>query len=417
MPIVEALELGRAAGVRRVFVAGDPQLPTAVQREAPAGVHVFVDGRYPTIGDGEVSVHYLAQWFGEGCSAPDGSEMWQHLAAMLREAWRDPRLVLLSNPAATGLDLWARTIRGKEWPVMSAEAQTIVRRATGQGRIEMFPRPSSIAPGELVRLHEYDMRLAYMAGVRSLPIGEPRRVGGMSDRYAKGRYLVTFTAGAQSSPGILAVADEGSGGYSWPASSERPVWTTGEELDLALQYGYSVAIHEGWEWDQTGDPLRLWSERLIDLYAAGGELRPALRSIMLHTIGALHGAARRVTMIGDELPADRDVKRARQRSGGGWSWVELRPPRNPTTAHPEWTTTIWARARRRLLDNGAGAGMLHVPAGELVAARTDAYFTIAPIELAGATERAGSYRLKSISGRVPWPANAGALLATKGETQ
>lgn len=410
--------MGQRGGIRRVFVAGEPQLPTAVQREAPPGAHVFVDGRYPTIGDGDVSVHYLAQWFGEQCSAPDGSDMWHHLGKMLSDAWRDPKLTLLSNPAATGLDLWARTIRGKQWPVMSAASQELVRRATGQGRIEMFPRPSSIGPGELVRLHEYDMRLAYMAGVRNLPIGEPRRVGEMSSRYARGRYLVTFDAGElHGLPGVIAVAEEGSGGYSWPRRSDRAVWTTGEELELARQHGYRVEVVEGYEWESDGDPLRLWSVRLTDLYSVGAELRGALRAIMLHTIGALHGAARRVTMIGDELPADRDVRRARQRSEVGWSWVEMRPPKNPTTAHPEWTTTIWARARRRLLDNGGGAGMLHVPAGELVAARTDAYFTTAPQPITHAGTRAGTYRLKSISEPVPWPANAGALLASKGATQ
>lgn len=418
MPIAEALEVGRGAGVERVFVAGEPQLPTAVLREAPAGVHVFVDGHYPTIGDGAVSVHYLGQWFGDQCAAPDGAEMFEHLSAILRESWRDPRLTVFSNPAATGLDLWARTIRGKAWPVMSSASQELVRRSTGQGRIEMFPRPSSIGPAELVRLHEYDMRLAYMAGVRSLPIGEPARCGEMSSPYAAGRYLVTFEAPAELADraGIIAVAEEGGrgGGYSWPASSPRPVWTTGEELELARRWGYRCEVLEGFEWQQSADPLRLWSERLTDLYATAGELRGALRSIMLHTIGALHGAPRRVTMTGAELPTDRAIDRARTRREGGWTWIEWRAPKNPATAHPEWTTTIWARARRRLLDNGQGAGMLHVPAGELVAARTDSYLTIAPQPIAGGTTRPGSFRLKSVSEPAPWPANSGALLATRG---
>lgn len=410
MPLAEALALGERAGVQRVFVAGAAQTPGVVIAEAPSGAHVFADGHYPTIARNGVSVHYLAQWFGETTEAPIGRELFAELGEHLGRLWGDPRFVLYSNPAATGVDLWARTIRGKSWPVLLPADQTAVREATGQGRIELFDRPPTISERQRVTLYEYDMRLAYLAGLRRLPIGDPHPVAEMSGAYAQGRYRVAFTAPPRLSCGILAVRHQGDRSATrWPAEGEA--WATGEELSLARQWGYRCEVLEGFEWARTGDPMRLWAERLVEFHRGAAELRGAVRAIMLHTIGALHGAPRKVTGTGAEPPPE--AINVRPQRGGGWSWATMKQPARPDLVHPEWTTTVWARARRRLLDNGRGVGMLHIAPGGLVAARTDAFLTVAPVDVSGEGEAPGSFRLKTRSEAVPWPADVGQLMAAR----
>lgn len=394
-----------------VMVCGPVPGVAELERYAQHGWTVHADGRYPVLRDRDsgTTVRWAAAWFGEGVTVDEADATWSALERWIGSVFGYGARPI-GNPATTGRDLWLRSIpEGRAWPCVSPAVGAWIRSTGGQGRVELRPPASEVVP----MLVEYDMRFAYAACLRELPIGEPVEWSGAFDPWKRGRYLVSWEApDGWRAPGILRSA--GDGGVSWPLSGSG--WVDAVELDLAMRHGWRVEIEAGRVWDETGDPFRGWLRPFVDAYnTAGPRWRFALRSIVLHTIGAMFGADRSVTRMGDAPPAD--AEGLQLLTSGSWRWIEREPAVWPETHHPEWTTTVWARARTRLLSApgvGQRTGALHVPDGcEVVAFRTDAvYLTADPGWLDdGAIGR--FVHKRTVAGGA-WPRSTAALMALRG---
>jgi hypothetical protein len=382
---------GRPRRGRRVFVVGKPMSASDVQvQSARTATHVYARGqRYPSVRLGHgCTVSYAALWFGESEYSPaDAATCWEWLTRALQGDWTDDRtLRLLATPATTGRDLWARTLDRVGFPVMSPEAQGCIRPTAGQGRMQCFPRD-----GQLRGMHEYDARMAYVALMDELPVGEPLWLPGTELRdllneqpYTEGRYDVTWQAprGWQH-PGILAAHDDGPNDWCWPTQGRG--WAGGAELLLARREGWDVTFHGGWVWQAKASPLRVWRNRLLRVLKRSEVLpdphrrmiRFAVRAILLHTIGAFYGSPHWVTEQG-EYPPD-NARRVRALANGQLTWERPQAAAWPQMVHPEWTVTLWGRARARLMKGHRGAtGALTIHPDKLVAFRTDAVYTTEP---------------------------------------
>ena len=420
-----------AKNAERVYVIGRPPAAREILAATTGlGARIYLDGHFPLIVAGGKSVTWSGSWFGDAghYSPADASDVFATLGELISGRWKGDTPELLQTPATTGRDLWLRTIPpATSYPVLSAELQTLVRAGAGQGRIETLPGSGPVV------LHEYDARLAYVALTRRMPVGTPTViVGGDAELwlaqfpYSPARVLCSWSvpAGWGNRPGILPV-HAGATGWRWPATGAAgPSWVESSELAVARQYGWPVEIHAVIGWEQTGDVFRTWQERLLAVMAAGAEryasdatraalFRSAVRSMLLHTLGSMHGAPHKVTGEGTTPPDNAEGIRAAGR--GRYVWWQNRPPAWPELVHPEWSATIWGRARARLLSAPGETGALNLSAGSVVAFRTDAIYTSRVTGWDALDDgAAGRYRLKSVTPMDEWPANGTDILAAKG---
>lgn len=367
----------------------------------------YLEGEHPALrftrpDGGALELLRAAAYFGEGrYSAATARAAWELLEAELQRDWRT--LNLLSSPSATGREALLQSLpRGSSWPTLPLELQSLIRRTSGQGRIQLVDgRPATIP-----QLVAYDGRLMYAALCWGLPgAGEHRRTTEYLG-HTRARYYATAgvprdwaRACACGAPGheglgLLGYADASQTGWEYPAEPGRTFsgWWDGAEVAIALAHGWAFRFHTALVFNPyTGrGPLDTWAQRLVAVRerlamltrGAAGEETPAMlafnavRAILLHAIGALHGAPHKATrslpieQAGD-VPADaRDLRVEHDRivwaEYGGAGWPEL--------SHPEWSAAIWARARARLLHGPLETGALHVPAGDVLAFRTDALY-------------------------------------------
>lgn len=410
---------------RREFLVTAEPAPHVEQLAALArqGWAVAADGRWPTLRRSGTTVRWLGAWTSGRLMEPGAAEaLWRMVETTAAGVAPGGRPI--GAPGTTGRDLWLRLIpAGAEFPCVSDETGRALRATSGQGRMEVLRAPA----GEQVRrLVEYDARLAYLGALSELPLGEPVRMDGPeaerwqgANPYGRARYHVTWSAPAGwNRPGILSEFGE------WPTTGQG--WADGSEVALAQAFGWRVRFEPGaFVWERTCSPFRAWSDRLVRVMAApprGADAaiwRAVWRSVALHTIGAMHGADRKITRFG---PADQapDDGSARHIGAGVARWVQTAPALWPETHHPEWTSTIWSRARARLLDAPAGRGVrvgaLHVAPGEVVAFRTDAVYLRSPAEWPD-DGGVGRFRLKSdvtLPDPVRWPASQAELLRIVG---
>lgn len=401
--------IGPAPGVAelRAIVGGDPGpgwAAAAHHLRLPAPVLRFRRDTGATL-----EVHRAASYFGEGDYTPsEAREARNLLRALVRGAFNEGEL--LTTPASTGRYLLARSISGdREWPVLELETQNYIRGPRGQGRIEMFGRTGD-AP-----LVQYDARLAYGALCSNLPAGEPRRdhVDLFAGWRAPGRYRVRFGvprrwerececgAPGHAGIGLLPVRDDDR--WTWPSSPGAcgVSWCDAREVAIAFAHGWRVQILERCLYPMPPyppatrangqptkrGPLDAWATKLaalrrLDPGPTGELVNHALRSILLYGIGALNGSPRRMThsVSRDAATAGAIPETATDvlPLGDRFVWTELEPAAWPEMSHPEWTSTIWGRARAALLDcstpGGGRAGMLHVPAETVVGCFTDALY-------------------------------------------
>jgi hypothetical protein len=406
----------RLAEHRRVLVVGPAATGSQVAAACPDAARLYLDGHYPLVTcAGGAQVSYAAQWFGDGSyTALTAHEAWCRLERALQLAWRDDGVSLLMTPATTGRDLWARTIPEAGYPVMSATAQRMVRAGAGQGRMETYRY--SGAPARFRSMHEYDARMAYVGLMSELPIGEPEVLTGRAardhfqrQRYSSARYLVTWKAPSEwARPGILPAHSPGSDReWWWPLAVDEPSWCSAAEVFVAEQHGWYVGFHGAVVWPAKGSPLDVWRDRLLrvsDWCNAGPEpLRPlyraAIRGLLLHTLGSFHGAPHVTTRTGTADDIDAEATSVRALPDGRWTWRVSEPAKWPEMCHPEWSATVWGRARARLLYGHRGTtGMLTVDPSTLVAARTDAVYTTTPTGWeAFDTGQPGKYRHRQYS--------------------
>lgn len=409
----------------RVFVSSIPRGADLDRWLDGAGASVFHDGHYVVIRQDGRTVLDGRQWFGDGFDPDIAGRAWRWVEGAARRVWKEPELRILSTPGTTGRDWWLRTPAADGCAIMSPEWQDAIRATAGQGRIETMPRAAETVPA----LHEYDLRIAYAAVLRGLPIGDPVDYAGMPGPHERSRMLVRFRPPAGwDRVGILGVRVEvaGEARWSWPTSHDwhGPTWVDGCEVHLAVEHGWSIEVERAYVWSTTGEPLRTWADRLLKIIGrAHDELSPAgaaavrsmVRAILLHTIGAFHGRPQRVTCWADDLErAPIGADNLRVHNDGRVSWREERPPVWPEACHPEWSSHIWARSRVRLLNTPGGGGALTIPRRSIVAIRTDAVYTTEPTGWERYDDgKVGRWVLKNTHRGGPWPRTGDDVLAMK----
>lgn len=421
LTIGQVLTLG--AEVERVWLVGLPHprgragalawasgaLPEG-WAESPAG-H-YLDGHYPTFRfirpDGRpLDVQNAGLWFGDAAEADVCAAAWSYLERRVAQTWRDA--VLLATPATTGRDLWVRSLGSREFPTLPDDLQHLIRSTSGQGRIETFE------PGEgdqwRSRFVVYDARLAYAGCCRELGHGRPTwDTLDVFEEHARGRYLVTFEVpDGWGHVGLLAVPDPDGAGWTWPTSGRHQTWADGSELYVAGCAGWRFTIQARLMFpEHRGRPLDSWVGKLQALTSGreepAAELRPllrsAVRSMLLHAIGAFAGRPHKVSHSGRREDIGPDARGVTlDRATGLFQWFTEEPAAWPEASHPEWSSAIWARQRARLLtaptgDRSTSAGLLSVHRSTLLGVRTDAiYMTADP----GWPDdgRAGRYTLRT----------------------
>ncbi len=358
-----------------------------------------------------VEVHRAESFYGDGVTPAIAAAAADELGAQL--AQRFDRAQLLATPATTGRELLARSLPPGDFACLSDEHQDLIRSTSGQGRIQMLWQGD-----ELPELAEYDGRFMYAALCWGLGAGPATHDDEPTfERRARGRYRVRFTAPAGwDHVGLLGVMD--GDGWAYPTEGTHETWCDGAELLVAERHGWSFDVVERLLLaDGKADPMRRWADRLVAARDAV-ELpasRAALRSILLHGIGALHGRPSRVTRVTVEAPPD-DAELLRI-DGDRFVWTEpATATRWSAMSHPEWTSAIWARARARLLDGPKGIGALHIPRSQLVAFRTDAIYLAGrrPDWESADDGKPGRFRLAAHQlGPMPGPSTSRELLALK----
>ncbi|MFE0357542.1 Mucin-19 [Streptomyces nigra] len=371
-------------------------------------------------GKQHVEIRSVAEWFN-----PDGADVAtiRHAFVLLGQALKRiwPDLVIMGSPSQTGRDLWQRTLptkQGARWadgyPVMSDEIRQLLHATSGQGRTELITPPR--VPDQLPALYELDRTLAYGKHTWTSGVGTPERVTArkfaswsqkqQSDVLFKpSHWRVRVTIPDDwNHVGILPFAVEGERAWIYPHEGGRTftTWAGGAEINLALRNPvrpWRIEILDGLLWE-SGTPLKEWSEKLKKAWAelaaaaqiAGDdELRTAyrlasraVRSILLYGIG---GFAQRPTLTTGSVQLGQESqipKGARIKTIDGQTvfWERTQMRRNPN-AHPEWAAGVWSAARAALLSTSVKGtdgqkthvGALHLPAGSIVAIRTDALYT------------------------------------------
>lgn len=376
------------------------------------GVRGYPQGGYPVIRTEQASeIGWAAQWCGADCDPDSFDRVWSWLRTQIKRVW-DDRADLLSTPQQTGTDLWLRTIPPRGWAVLDEPTQALLRSTTGQGRMETLPGAGAGVA------HLYDSNLAYGAVLGGLPIGQPvdvRGDGRHGDPYTRGRFDVAWSAPAHwgRRPGILPEQlDDGS--WSWPMVGRG--WCDGSELAIAERFGWSTTVHRSLIYEHRADPFRLFNDRLRRIMERRTELGPAalfarraVRNLLIHPIGALHGSARKVAFTAPAASTVGDssiVPGTVQLDGDQVTAQRWAPVLHPSMSHPEWTTTIWARTRARLLyldrHDSPASGALTLPEGSVIAFRNDAILTTCPVDWADAG-RVGQYRLVGSAPFDRWP--------------
>lgn len=317
------------------------------------------------------------QWVPRGTTPTEARWAWSMYRAMLRDSFGCGPL---PTPAATGRELFLRSVpAGDGWPTVDDETAELIRSTSGQGRVEFFP----FGPVDGGRLVDVDMRLAYGAQCRELPVGPAYLETGEPAGWWKGRALCSWSAPAGwAHLGILPEADP-AGGWHYPPAGTG--WVDVAELQLARAWGWTVHVVTSLVFKGRGDPLRGWAGRLgrhrEQCLDAGWELVADMwRHTLIDAIGAFHGRAQRVTRIDHaEAMAPDDAENFRL-TDDGVAWEETGAEQwTRALAHPEWSAAIWGRTRARLLDSpapgGDRVGALYLPPASIVALLTDAIVT------------------------------------------
>lgn len=384
----------------------------------------FVHARHPVgrymrnSGEGHVEIRSVGEWFD-----PDGAEpvtvrdafvlLWRNL----RRHWQDA--VVMGSPSQTGRDLWTRTIptRGQYadgYPVLSEELRGLLHATAGQGRNELLtPSTTPSVPEQLPALAEYDRTFAYAKHTWKSPVGAPRRItaatfASWSDKeqaralFGCGHWHIRATIpDTWNHVGLLPAPAPGDRAWHYPATAGTTftTWAGGPEIHTALTNPlapWKIEILDGVMWDE-GKPLDDWAKNLKDAWAAldaqaslqtdprrahAAHLASrAVRAILLYGIGSF---AQRPRMVTGTTPRtlERDVPPDAEIIGFDDQQITWQKPtgfsRDPN-AHPEWSAAIWSAARAALLtqrhrEEDVFAGALHVPAGTVIAFRTDALY-------------------------------------------
>ena len=371
-------------------------------------------------GDQHTEIRSVNEWFDpEGADPVTIRDAFVLLWKELHRRW--PDVVLMGSPSQTGRDLWSRTIPskpGSKWadgyPVMSEEIRGLLHATAGQGRTELLAPPR--VPDKLPQLTELDRTFAYAKHTWASGVGIPRRItaaafAAMSEKeqtnalFAPSHWQVRVTVpDGWEHVGLLPAPAPGERAWHYPNQPRRTftTWAGGAEINLALRnhlMPWRIEILDGLLWE-SGTPLREWASRLKDAWSSlralaelhGDERQRtaarlasrAVRSILLFGIGGFAQRPRTTTgtvPVGREdlVPAGAQIIGA---DGEHITWQRQAGFARDPYAHPEWAAGVWSAARAALLsqrmrEDDVHVGALHLPAGSIVAFRTDAIYTTA----------------------------------------
>lgn len=392
--------------------------------------------RYEQADRGPVDVRAGGEWFGDH-TAVSAREAYDAMA-VVREVLA-PRFYgarVWASPQATGTDLLLRALpEGREWVPVPDDVARHIQSVSTQGRVETFDR----GPGPIPQLVEYDGRFFYAALCAELPEGEPMTGPGWPDPAAlgylygtapemvRGWFDIEFRApGGWGRAGMVPWLGER--GWTWPADRRwRRGWVAGPEVERAMRWKWEVRCRRHLAWPRGRDrgPLGEWADLLVgareqaELLTRGTTARTAaaaaLRSILLTTVGVLHGRGHPVTRTAPYANGSPPAGVRWQVEGDRYVWQETAPPARPEFAHPEWSASIWSKCRARMLDGpavrGVRTGALHVDPVTLLAFSVDALYLSADPAWPD-DGRVGRLRRKALhQGPLPAPADRAELLA------
>lgn len=384
-------------------------------------------GRWQRGKDQHTEIRSVGEWFDPAGADPATVraafvELWK----ALRRHWDD--VVLMGSPSQTGRDLWSRTIpakAGAKWadgyPVMSQEIRGLLHATAGQGRTELITPPR--VPERVPGWYEADRTFAYAKHTWTSGVGVPQRVtaaafAAMSEKeqadalFSPSHWQVRVTIPKDwDHVGLLPAPAPGERAWHYPYEGGRTfvTWAGGAEVNLALRnplQPWRIEILDGLVWEK-GDPLKEWSNKLKDAWRslrAVGEVNGdeqqrqaarlasrAVRSILLYGIGTFAQRPRITTGslelgAGGEVPEIPDGARLTGLTDTHVTWERNGGFARDPYAHPEWAAGVWSAARAALLSGPTGtkvpetgkparAGALHLPAGSILAFRTDAIYS------------------------------------------
>lgn len=407
--------------------------------------------RYARPDGTQVTIYRAAGWIGDAEAQTGPRELAEAFALTTRGlgelfadvVTEDCAVPLKSTPASTGLELIRRTLpHDRRFPILGDPMQRLVRAVGGQARTEDYaarshPSGGAYLPDTLPGLHVYDMRWCYAALFDlEMPIGpviadETPEFARRTDETGKTKgwipclYQVRVTVPEDwTAPGRFRTRTGDSDVWTYPD-------TPGESFTAwAWEHSLMAADRDGWRLGEhvhiqrrflfTGDrgkPLATfgrhirtlredWIARQTDAPAAVRELaRIMVRQIAIAAIGKLSGTT--YGKLRTAPIADADARPAGawlSEDGKRWEWREHVAGRD-YLLHPEWSSLIWSVAREWLYSHPKqpGVGLRHVPRAELVAARTDGYWTSTPQPVTD-TGRIGHFRTQlAHTGELPTP--------------
>lgn len=352
-----------------------------------------------------VQVRTTAEWWGAdaGDDPQSARVAWHVLGQTLDAVTRHERTLMLS-PGATGLQVWAASLRGA-LPDMPDTLAELLAETSGQHRIELLTaggdrctcedcQPAPCSDTSAGRWTVVDGRWMYAACTRELGVGPGRAVTGAEladvlreQPYARGWVHVRAEVPSWWHQLGLLMARRREGGWHAPCRPGAIVdtWADTSEVALAGRYGWALEPVEGYLWEtMSPGPLDTYTSRLVrarHLLDArhddvGALASAAVRRVHLHGIGSMASRGRRLAHVVPsawDVPADATVVMPLREDGDElvyWTERKLRPLR------PELAVQVWGRARARVLGGRPGLpGALDVPADELVGVHGDALIT------------------------------------------
>lgn len=389
-----------------------------------------------------VYLYCTGNYFGEEKNISRIYDAWNELEQELEDRFNAKGYRMVgSTPAMTGRELLSISLpKDREYAKLPNELLDLLWHNFGQGRVQTFsPKREVLEDGCFI----LDGRFMYAACLSHLPVGNcyhdttneflgVTRKDGKLAPSMPGFYRVTVQVPLNwHHIGLIKsneVTEDHNAIYPNEPGQVFSNWTTASELALALYHGWSVEIHERLYWpgtEELTDVLANWRKKLVDFRkeTTNPLLQQAIRAIVLHTVGSFHQFIEwkeRFTPLA-ELPfhprlypllKKKSYRRQHEKFEHGslvgieWDEAVLIAGDRQQFIRPEWSATVWGRARAKLAEFA-----LRLPYEDIVCLMTDCVYSASlPLWLEREdTGKPGSFREKRkerISGPWTWPANS-----------
>ena len=385
----------------------------------------YLSGEY--IRDGfTVYLRSTGGYFGEEVkNIRDMYNAWHSLEKVLQDTFRIPGCnILADTPAQTGRGLLLITLpKGIEYFRLPADIREFLHHNFGQGREQAFP-PQKEVLGDIFIL---DGHWFYASCISHLPIGPVhkdkvnkflgvvRKDGRLAPKCPAFYNVTVAVPDGWHHMGLLKENIKTDGEASFPNEPGYTFtnWAEAHEVALLLDnpqgIPWHVHINERIYWpdtDKIADPFKTLRTKLVELRknAANEYHKNAIRAILLHLIGSFHriGTMDEIVTPYDRLDEiEHPYEHRTTLRADGVQWQKIRDFESDymnSFLHPEWSATIYGRARAKLAEFA-----LHLPFKDVIALRNDAVWSTSSLEL-GDPDKPGSFREKGIiHGPIPWP--------------